>query len=103
MHTSATQPVVMAPRSFRWLQFSLRTMLLVILVAALGLGWYSRELRRRERIEKAVQLLAAAPKMTGWDHDPVALIRAANALHSLGKKDAIDALRRFAARYPNDC
>jgi hypothetical protein len=104
---SADAASTAAPRRFRWLQFSLRTLLLVILVAALGLGWYSRFLRRQweqqrqERIEKAIELLAAAPSIYAKDCDPMALVRAVNALHSLGKEDALLAIRRFESRYPS--
>jgi hypothetical protein len=93
-------PSPLPPRRFRWLQFSLRTMLLAIVMAALGLGWYSREMRRRERIERATELLAVAPSVYTTDYDPIALVRAVNSLRALGKDDAVVALRRFAERYP---
>jgi hypothetical protein len=105
---SATEPAPSPPRRPRWLQFSLRSLLVVILVAALGLAWYTPEMRRQrqqrreERIEKAIELLAAAPSIYSRDYDnydPVALVRAVNWLHSLGKEDAIVAIRRFEHRY----
>jgi len=90
------------PRRIRWLQFSLRTLLLVMLVAAIGVGWWSERIRRQQRIAEAVRLLAQSPKPYGWNHDPIALVRAVNSLRSLGKRDAIAALRQFVVQHPND-
>jgi hypothetical protein len=99
---SADAASTAAPRRFRWLQFSLRTLLLVMLVAAIGVGWWSERIRRQQRIAEAVRLLAQSPNPYGWNHDPIALVRAVNSLRSLGKRDAIAALRQFVAQQPND-
>jgi hypothetical protein len=50
------------------------------------------------RIEHAIRLIAASPTLFGNNHDPIALTRAVNSLHALGKDEAIVALRRFAAQ-----
>jgi hypothetical protein len=89
-------------RKVRWRQFGLRTLLVVVLVAGLALAWYSRELRRQERIARAVQLLAAAPTQFDMTFDPTALVRAVNHLHGMGKADSIRALRQFAEQHAND-
>jgi hypothetical protein len=46
-------------------------------------------------MSESVRLIHACPSQIGWRHDPVALIRAANHLRSLGKKRAIFALRDY--------
>jgi hypothetical protein len=98
---SADPALTSPPRRYRWLQFSLRTMLLGMVAAALVFAWFRQRMEREERIEKAVALLAKAPSQYSLVYDPIALVRAVNALQGLGKEDAIAALRRFAARYPS--
>jgi hypothetical protein len=86
----------------RWIQWSLRGFLLAILAFAVGFAWYGARLRREARINNAVRLIAASP---GWFHadqyDPIALIRAVNTLHTIGKDDALEALTRFAKNNPS--
>jgi hypothetical protein len=72
-----------------------------MVVAALVFAWFRQRMEREERIEKAVTLLAKAPSQYSLVYDPIALVRAVNALQGLSKEDAIAALRRFAARYPS--
>jgi len=96
---SADAASTAAPRRFRWLQFSLRTLLLGMVVAALVFAWFRQRMEREGRIEKAVRLLALSPKPEDEHFDPVALVRAVNSLQALGKDDAIAALRRFVARH----
>jgi hypothetical protein len=86
------------PRRFRWLQFSLRTLLLGMVAAALVFAWFRQRIEREQRIDEAVRLLEMSPKPDEDPFDPIALVRAVNCLHSLGKDDAIAALRRFVAR-----
>jgi hypothetical protein len=57
------------------------------------LAWWGERVRRRHREEQATEFLTA---VNASDHDPVALIRAVNHLQSMGKADAIAAMRRFA-------
>ncbi len=47
-------------------------------------------------------MLADAPNPTGKEFDPASLIRVINYLHSLGHRDAIESLDRFAKQFPND-
>jgi hypothetical protein len=46
-------------------------------------------------ISRTLQLINACPTPIGWDFDPIALVRAANHLRSLGKEKSIEALREF--------
>ncbi len=49
-----------------------------------------------------MQLLVAAPTQYEAKFNPIALVRAVNYLHGMGKGDAIQALRKFAVENPND-
>jgi hypothetical protein len=46
-------------------------------------------------LDKTLQLINGVPSPTGWDYDPVALIRAVNHLQAMGKDRSIKALREF--------
>jgi hypothetical protein len=46
-------------------------------------------------LSRTLQLINACPTPIGWNYDPIALVRAANHLRSLGKEKAIAALREF--------
>ena len=96
---SATELAPSPPRRPRWLQFSLRTLLLGMVVAALVFAWFRQRMEREERIERAVRLLALAPQPEDEHFDSLALVRAVNSLQALGQEDAIAALRRFVARH----
>lgn len=82
----------------RWWQFSLRTMLLVMLAFALGLGWWAQVVRREQRQTEALRLLAECPDPLAFGYHPVAIIRAVNYLHSLGNKEALAVLHRAEMR-----
>jgi hypothetical protein len=88
----------------RWFQFSLRGLMLLVLAVGIGLGWWTfrrnEQLRREQRIDRAVQLLGECPDPLGIDYNPVPLIRAVNHLHSMGQADAIKVLRRVEAEEP---
>ena len=73
-----------------------------MLVAGVAFGWWAHRFHQQRERDKAVRLLTLAPNWTGEGFDPVALVRAVNHLHSLGKDEAIAALRQFAAAYPGD-
>ena len=79
----------------RWIQWSLRGFLLTIAVLAAGLAWYGARLRREARINHAVRLIEAWPEWEHGEYDPIAVVRAVNALQAIGKTEAIEALRRF--------
>lgn len=52
-------------------------------------------------ISETLQLLCECPNPLGWDeYNPITLVRAVNHLRSLGKDDAIAALRAFARLAP---
>ena len=89
-------------RRWRWFQWSLRSLLATMLVAGVAFGWWAHRIRHQRERDRAVQILALAPNWTGWEFDPVALVRAVNHLQSVGKEEAIAALRQFAAEYPAD-
>jgi hypothetical protein len=86
----------------RWYQFSLRGLMCLMLVIGTALGWWNyrrnEEIRRQARIERAVRLIGECPGPLGYTFNPVPLIRAVNELHSMGKEDAIKALRRVGAQ-----
>jgi hypothetical protein len=94
---SATQLAPSPPRRFRWLQFSLRTLLLAMAAVAVALAWWRGRVVPEQRIVAAVAFLEECAQQR---ENPVTLLRAVNALHGLEKRDAISALRRFAARHP---
>jgi hypothetical protein len=86
-----------------WLQWSLRSSLAAMLVLGVAFAWWGAKLRKEARIKNAVQLISVSP---GWwvtdDYDPIAVVRAVNALYGLGRHDAIKALRQFAKENPTD-
>ena len=86
----------------RWYQFSLRGLMCLMLVIGIGLGWWNyrhnNQIRRHERVERAIQLIGECPDPLGFNYNPVPLIRAVNHLHSMGKEDAIKALRHVEAQ-----
>lgn len=98
---NAMPPTATSKRS--WIQWRLRSLLVVMLLFGVAFAWWGAKLRREARLKEAVRLVAASP---GWfprdDYDPIALVRAVNALHALGKEDAVEALRRFANEYPSN-
>ena len=96
---SADATIAARPRRSRWLQFSLRSLLLGMVAAAIVFAWFRQRNERDERIERAVRLLALSPQPEDEHFDSLALVRAVNSLHALGQDDAIAALRRFVARH----
>lgn len=57
MTASENQPAL-PPRKRRWFQYSLRTLLVATLLAAIGLGWAAAELRKIERQRLAYKRLS---------------------------------------------
>src|SRR5262249_31508520 len=52
-------------------------------------------------LSDTLQLIAACPDPMGWgEYNPVSLVRAVNRLQSMGKEEAISALRAFARLAP---
>jgi hypothetical protein len=84
----------------RWLQLSLRSLLILVAALGIGLALWRANFRKKLRIDNAVRLIAASPNWSSNEGDPIALIRAVNALQALGKDEAIEVLRQFAAQYP---
>jgi hypothetical protein len=86
-----------------WIQWSLRSLRVLMFLLAIGFAWWGAKLRKEARLKEAVRLVAASP---GWfpsdGYDPIALVRAVNALHALGKEDAIEALHCFARECPSN-
>ena len=101
MSSSATEAVSRPAGS--WTRFSIRTLLMLTLLCGVTAAWWSTRVRRQEREDRAIQLLRAAPNELGEpDFNPIALVRAVNHLHAMGKDDAIKAMRRFAKENPDD-
>ncbi|MCY2995297.1 MAG: hypothetical protein NTY19_46660 [Planctomycetota bacterium] len=48
------EPTVTAKRKRRWFQYSLRTLLLLMLLFGVGLGWFAREVRQSRAYRQAV-------------------------------------------------
>ncbi len=86
----------------RWTQWSLRSLLILVAVLALGFSWWGAKVRKQSRIDRAIRLIAATPNSPRGDVDPMALVRAVNCLHALGKDEAIEVLRKYAAQNPDD-
>jgi hypothetical protein len=51
---TTTPPIIPTPRR-RWLQFTLRTMLVLILIVSVPLGWFAHKLRQAEQQREAVR------------------------------------------------
>src|SRR5689334_19846235 len=49
-----------APPKRRWFQFSLRTLLILTTVVAIGCGWFAMKIRRARRQDAAVEALRKA-------------------------------------------
>jgi hypothetical protein len=93
----------LVPRNRRWVQWSLRSLLLLMLLLGAGLGLWGAKMRREARLTEAIRLITASSSwFPGDGYDPIDLVRAVNALYGLGKTDAIEALRRFAKQYPSN-
>ncbi len=59
----AEPPVIPPKRKRRWFQFSLRTLLIFMLVVAIPCGWLGRKMERKRREREAV---TAIEKAGGW-------------------------------------
>ena len=88
-----------SPRRFR---FGLRFLLGLVLLVACCLAVWNWHAQRATKRQSAIAAIVAAPNPLGWDYDPASLIRAVNAFHSLGRNDALIALKEFDARYPDE-
>ena len=102
MKVQLAKPAVSDKPKRRWFQFTLRGLMLLVLVVGLGLGGWTfhanNQIRREQQIDRAVQLLGECPDPRGFQYNPVPLIRAVNHLQSMGQEDAIKALRRVEVK-----
>jgi hypothetical protein len=57
METAATITIAPPKRQRRWLQFSVRTLLVLILVASVGLAWIASKLKQSREQRQAVQAI----------------------------------------------
>ena len=62
-----TQPTNPSPKR-RWFRFSLRTLLVVVVLLCLPLGWFAARLRDAERQRKAVEAIRAAGGAVKYDY-----------------------------------
>ncbi len=53
----------------RWLQFSLRTLLLLVLVACVGMGWFALEMRRARERQQAVEKIEELGGVVFFEED----------------------------------
>ena len=84
------------------LQYSVRHLLAIALLACVTAAIWASHLRRERSIENAMALLSQVPQ-NGALHsykDPASTARAANYLLSLDRRVANDAIRRFASKFP---
>lgn len=86
----------------RSLQLSLRSFLILVAVFALGFSWWGIRVRKQSRIDHAFRLIKATSNWENGIGDPTTLVRAVNCLHLLGKNEAIEVLRKYAAQNPDD-
>lgn len=54
----------------RWFQYSLRTLLIAMVLAGLGLGWFTHELNRARRQRAAVTAITSLSGVVGFDDEP---------------------------------
>ncbi len=64
------------PKRRRWLQFSLRSMLVFTFLVAVFLGWRCHEIRRTRQEEQAVEAIYASGGYVMYKHDPAIFHRA---------------------------
>lgn len=89
-------------KSSRRFRFGLSFLLGLVLLVACCLAVWNWHSQRDTNRQAAIAAMVAAPDPLGWDYDPASLIRAVNAFHSLGRSDALIALKEFEAKYPNE-
>ncbi|MHB1035957.1 MAG: leucine-rich repeat domain-containing protein [Pirellulales bacterium] len=58
-----------APRRLRWYQFSLRTALILMLLAALGCSWFAVKLRQAQRRQEVVDNFTKLGGVVRYDYD----------------------------------
>lgn len=84
------------------MRYSLRTLLIMLLLAAAGLAVWRYQANRGIARERAMESLLSVPDPIGKDYNSVDPVRAVNLLHSLGRSDALIVLREFSKKYPNE-
>ena len=73
---TAEHPVKATPKR-RWLQYSLRTLLALILVFSCGLGWFAREVQRARAQRKAAAAIEKSGGRVQWGPPSGGMIRTA--------------------------
>ena len=61
----------------RWLQFSLRTLLVLMLLLGCGLGWFAREVHKARAQGEAKKAIEKLGGRVGWDRPPGGMMRTA--------------------------
>lgn len=84
------------------MRFGIRTLLIVLLLAAAGLAEWRYRADRAKARERAMESLLSVPDPLGKGFNPVDLVRAVNSLHSLGRSQALVVLREFSQKNPNE-
>ena len=64
---TTTAPTTMTPRR-RWLQFSLRTLMVLVLVLGCGMGWFAYELQQAQRQRDAVEAIRNLGGIVAYDY-----------------------------------
>lgn len=62
------------PRKRRWLQFSLRTLLILVLLASIGMSWFAVRMRQAKRQREAVETIRAVRGTVWYGNDPKSLV-----------------------------
>ena len=63
------------PRRLRWFQYSLRTLLLVMLLASIGMSWFAVEIQKAKRRKEAVEAIKRLGGGVTYDYEVDALLR----------------------------
>jgi len=68
-----TTPAPISPKPRRrWLQFSLRTLIVLMLVLGAGLGWFAREVQKARAQREAATAIEKLGGSVDWGYHPPA-------------------------------
>ncbi len=73
---TTTEPTTPKPRR-RWLQFSLRTMLVLVLLLGVGFGWFAREVQKARAQREAAKAIEKLGGSVDWGLPSAGMIRTA--------------------------